>query len=237
MEPKLSDIIQLMAFLLFPLVLKFLADSLSGDDNDDLLPIIHGSIISPARSFKLYHENGELVLVWQIPITNFFQKVTDSEFKEMLSDGKPIIMYMHGNTDTEAMDRQISGIYRMLKRECHCVTFESDRPPTELGMKEDGYLVWKWIRKHAPNAKVFVWGHSLGSAAATHLLQDICNEPHPPSGLVLDAPYIKMQDTAVQHSISEPYWPIVSYLKYICIPYVKENFSTIERSLMRLVKF
>ena len=193
--------------------------------------------LNATRSFYLHHKHGERVGVWQIASNKYHQMdtISDRQYMEMLSDGGPIILYMHGNTGTRAMRHRI-GMYNMLvKRGYHCVTFDyrgygdSDGSATELGMKEDGYLVWKWIRKHAPNAKVFVWGHSLGSAAATHLLQDTCSEPHPPSGLILDAPFTKMEDAAVNHIISAPYWPIVSYLQYTCISHLKEKFSTIDK--------
>jgi len=193
--------------------------------------------LNATRSFHLYHKDGERVGVWQMASNNYHQMdtISDSQYTDMLSDGRPIILYMHGNTGTRAMRHSI-GIYNMfVRRGYHCVTFDyrgygdSDGSATELGMKEDGYLVWKWIRKHAPDAKVFVWGHSLGSAAASHLLQDICNEPHPPSGLILDAPFTKMEDAAVNHIISAPYWPIISYLQYTCISHIKEKFSTIDK--------
>ena len=189
------------------------------------------------RSFYLYHGHGERVGVWQIASHNYhhLKSISGNQYTDMLSDGRPIVLYMHGNTGTRAMMHRI-GIYNMfVKRGYHCITFDyrgygdSDGSPTEIGMKEDGYLVWKWIRKHTPDAKVFVWGHSLGSAAATDLLKDICNEPHPPSGLILDAPFTKMEEAAVNHIISAPYWPIISYLKHTCIFHIAEKFSTIDK--------
>ena len=194
--------------------------------------------LKATRSFYLYHENGERIGVWQITPINYHQTgddINEEEYVKLLSDGRTIVMYMHGNTGTRAMTHRI-GAYKMLvNRGYHCIAFDyrgygdSDGSATEQGLRDDGYLVWNWIRKHAPNSKVIIWGHSLGSAPAVHMSQEICRQPHPPAGLVLDAPFTSMQDAAENHIFSLPYWPIMPYLKYTSIDHFEEKFSTVDK--------
>ena len=195
--------------------------------------------LKATRSFYLHHENGERIGVWQIAPTGYHEKgddvMSEEQYAKILSDGRTIVMYMHGNTGTRAMYQRI-GVYKMLvNRGYHCIAFDyrgygdSDGSATEMGLRDDARLVWNWIREHAPNAKVFIWGHSLGSAPAVHLTRDICSQPRPPAGLVLDAPFTSMQDAAVNHIFSLPYWPIMFYLKYTFIDHIEEKFSTIDK--------
>lgn len=195
--------------------------------------------LKATRSFYLHHENGERIGVWQIAPIGYHGKgddvMSEEQYAKILSDGRTIVMYMHGNTGTRAMYHRV-GVYKMLvNMGYHCIAFDyrgygdSDGSATEIGLRDDARLVWNWIREHAPNAKVFIWGHSLGSAPAVHLTRDICSQPRPPAGLILDAPFTRMQDAAVNHIFSLPYWPIMFYLKYTFIDHIEEKFSTIDK--------
>ena len=194
--------------------------------------------LKATRSFYLHHENGERIGVWQMAPVDYHRKggdMSEERYVKMLSDGRTIVMYMHGNTGNRAMFHRI-GVYKLVvNMGYHCIAFDyrgygdSDGSASEQGLRDDGYLVWSWIRKHAPNAKVIVWGHSLGSAAATHLSQDICSQPRPPAGLILDAPFTNMQDAAANHIFSLPYWPVISYFKYTFVNHIEEKFSIIDK--------
>ena len=194
--------------------------------------------LKATRSFYLYHENGERIGVWQIAPINYQQRgddMSEEEYMKLLSDGRTVVMYMHGNTGTRAMSHRIGAYNMLVNRGYHCIAFDyrgygdSDGSPTEQGLQEDGYLVWNWIRRQAPNSKVIVWGHSLGSSPAVHMSQDLCRQPRPPAGLILDAPFTKMEDAAENHIFSLPYWPVMPYLKYTLINHLEEKFSTIDK--------
>ena len=190
------------------------------------------------RSFYLYHENGQRIGVWQMAPIDYHatgDDMSEEQYKKILSDGGTIVMYMHGNTGTRAMFHRIGAYKMLINRGYHCIAFDyrgfgdSDGSASEQGLRDDAYLVWSWIRKQAPNSKVIIWGHSLGSAPAVHLAQDICNQPRPPAGLVLDAPFTNIQDAAVDHIFSLPYWPVMFYLKYTFIDHIVEKFSTVDK--------
>lgn len=197
-----------------------------------------------ARQLELFHEDGCEIEVWQVLQRAYHKEETgddevvfsDSEFQSALSDGAPIVLYLHGNTGTRALHHRLE-IYRYLTREkgSHVITFDyrgfgnSKCYPSERGMMEDALLVWNWVREHAPDSKIYVWGHSLGSAAATYLTKELGEAGSQPSGLILDAPFTNMLEAAVNHPISLPYWPVASLLSYYVLETMPEKFESAQR--------
>ena len=208
---------------------------------------LYGNISNPsefglqnAREFELFHENGCEIEVWQILTKLYTQHNSLKEnFTEALSDGSPIVLYLHGNTGTRATYHRVQ-LYKYLAEErgYHVITFDyrgfgnSLCFPSERGMMEDGLLIWTWIKKHAPNSKVYVWGHSLGSTAATFLTKELCdtedttNEPH---GLILDAPLTNIIDAGTNHPFSVPYWPIMSLFRNFVLENFQDRFESANR--------
>ena len=93
-------------------------------------------------------------------------------------------------------------------------------------MMEDVLLVQNWVQKHAPRFEIYFWGHSLGSAAATYLMKELCESGSQPSGLILDAPFTNMLDAIVNHPVSLPYWPVASLLQYYVLETMPERFES-----------
>lgn len=197
-----------------------------------------------ARQFELFHEDKCEIEVWQV-LPRAYHKggegdgdlvLSESEFQTALSDGAPIVLYLHGNTGTRALYHRVE-VYKYLTQEkgSHVITFDyrgygnSECYPSERGMMEDALLVWNWVRKHAPDSKIYVWGHSLGSAAATYLTKELCDLGSQPSGLILDAPFTNMLDAAVNHPVSLPYWPVAALLRYYVLETMPERFESAQR--------
>ena len=199
-----------------------------------------------ARQFELFHEDKCEIEVWQVLPGAYHKErgegdgedlaLSESEFQTALSDGAPIVLYLHGNTGTRALYHRVE-VYKYLTQEkgAHVITFDyrgygnSECYPSERGMMEDALLVWNWVREHAPNSKIYVWGHSLGSAAATYLTKELCDSGNQPSGLILDAPFTNMFDAAVNHPVSLPYWPVASLLRYYVLEAIPERFESAQR--------
>lgn len=198
-----------------------------------------------ARQFELFHEDKCEVEVWQVlPRVYHVGKdkkdlvLSESNFQLALSDGAPVILYLHGNTGTRALYHRVE-IYKYLAKEkgYHVVTFDyrgygnSQCHPSERGMMEDALLVWNWVRKHAPNSKIYIWGHSLGSAAATYVTKELCDSGSQPSGLILDAPFTDVIDAAANHPITLPYWPwpVFPLFRYYVLETFEERFESAER--------
>ena len=189
------------------------------------------------RHFNLEHENGCKIGVWQIlPLVYHKQPVADNSFPNLLSDNRPIVLYLHGNTGTRAAYSRIN-VYKFLteEKDYHVVTFDykgfgdSDCSPSESGLMEDGLLVWQWIKTHAPLANMYIWGHSLGSGATIYLTSNLTASGTSPSGILLDAPFTTIIDAAYHHPFSTPYWPFIDIFKKLSLDFFHETHSSIDR--------
>lgn len=196
--------------------------------------------ISQARDFQLVHEDGCALHVWQVlPLASWREAgspLAERDYLSMLADGRPVVLYLHGNFGTRATYHRVA-IYKYFseQRGYHVVTFdyrgfaESNCHPSERGVVEDGYLVWKWLKKHVPSNRIFVWGHSLGSAVATQLTEHLCREQDCPKSLILDAPFTTIAEAGYHHPISLPFLPIRWLLKSLVLDSLIEKFETVDR--------
>ncbi len=191
------------------------------------------------RELELVHDDGCVIQVWQVLTSHYHHSegfLSDVSYTRALSDGSPIILYMHGNTGTRATHHRVQ-LYKYLAEvlNYHVVTFDyrgfanSECYPSERGMMEDGGLVWRWLRETAPSARVYIWGHSLGSAAATHLTKELCLVDDVPVGLILDAPFPSMILAAEVHPFSFLYRPIMSIFSRYVLQSFEEKFESAKR--------
>ena len=179
------------------------------------------------KHFFLTHQESQCKIgVWYVPRV--------SSTPNSLADGYPVVLYLHGNTGTRGTYPRI-GVYKYLSEEknCHVVTFDyqgfgdSDCYPNEKNVMEDGLLVWKWIKEMAPNARVYLWGHSLGSGVATHLTLTLQSLGTAPYSVLLDAPFTNMIEAAYNHPFGLPFKPLGEKF----YSYMHENHSSIDRIL------
>lgn len=193
--------------------------------------------------FELFHEDGCEIEVWHVLPISYHEKVSvpsklnlQMEFLNSLSDDAPIVLYLHGNTGSRALQHRV-GLYKYLAEEkgYHVIAFDyrgfanSECYPSEKGMMEDSLLVWNWLKENAQNSKVYIWGHSLGSAAATYLTKELCDIGSPPDGLILDAPFTDITEAACHHPFSIPFWPIMPLFKYFVLESFNEKFESVKR--------
>lgn len=190
-----------------------------------------------ARHFYLEHDNGCKIGVWQIlPRAYHNEPLSLEDFPAFLSDNRPVVLYLHGNTGTRATFARVE-VYRLLSEQkgYHVVTFDykgfgdSDCSPSETGLMEDGLLVWQWVKSHAPNANIYLWGHSLGSGATTYLTSNLTASGTSPAGILLDAPFTSVIDAAYHHPFSFPFWPVRDMFKAIALDFFHETHSSIDR--------
>ena len=186
-----------------------------------------------AENFYLKHKNNSRIGVWYIPPGKYItSKESINNTFLLLNDGTPIVLYLHGNTGARGTSARV-GLYRYLSYEknYHVVTFDyrgfgdSDGYPNETNIMEDGLLVWQWIKLHAPDGKIYLWGHSLGSGVATHLTVYLQSIDTGPAAILLDAPFTNIHDAAYHHPLGIPFWPLgKNYFLSI-----RENHSSIDR--------
>lgn len=199
------------------------------------------------REFQLLHEDRCSIEAWQILPKMYHERDTEGygsssesldveSYVKALSDGSPVIIYMHGNTGTRATQHRVE-LYSYLSETLghHVITFDyrgfgnSDCYPGERKMMEDGYLIWKWVRERAPKARIYIWGHSLGSTAATYLTKELCQASDTPNGLILDAPIPDIVTAAENHPFSILYWPVMPIFSYLILQSFEDKFESMKR--------
>ena len=202
----------------------------------------HSFGLQAVRQFELFHENGCGIETWQMLSNHYHTEehnekpFSDADFNHALSDGSAIVLYLHGNTGTRALSHRVN-LYKYLSGTLghHVITFDyrgfgnSQCYPSELGMMEDSLLIWTWLREKAPKAKIYIWGHSLGSAAATYLAQNLCQIQDQPSGLILDAPFTNIMEAGENHPITFIYRPIMPLISYFILENLEQKFASVER--------
>ena len=195
------------------------------------------------RNFDLVQHDACAVSSWHVLPATYQEDITLSQdYVRALSDGATIILYLHGNTGTRGTQHRVQQYKYFADRGYHVVTFDyrgfgdSTCTPTERGMMEDSLLVWNWIQKHAPKSRVFIWGHSLGAAAATYLSRELWvkGAAHP-RGVILDAPFTSMIEAAANHPFGAPYWPVLPLFRYFVIETFQERFNSEAR--LRLIPY
>ncbi|CAB3995229.1 Hypothetical predicted protein [Paramuricea clavata] len=132
-----------------------------------------------------------------------------------INDGKPVILYMHGNAYSRATQHRTSTYKVLSALGCHVIAHDyrgfgdSDGIPTEQGLIDDSLTVFQWILANTNNGPVYLWGHSLGSAVAVAISKILTETDVSVMGVILEAPLNNMRDAAFNHPLATPYrmWP------------------------------
>ncbi|VEN52873.1 unnamed protein product [Callosobruchus maculatus] len=123
--------------------------------------------------------------LWQILPQEFlgdFIANDEYNYEGALSDNNyKVLLYLHGNGQDRARYADSS------KAEL-----------TETAIVEDIVYVYKWL-KNQTNSKIYVWGHSLGTGVATHLISNLKAENISSNGLILEAPFTSLYNIAVNN--------------------------------------
>ncbi|XP_014281241.1 lysophosphatidylserine lipase ABHD12 isoform X2 [Halyomorpha halys] len=168
-----------------------------------------------ARNFYLTTEDNVTLGVWQILPQLLLPKLKASEFSEKdyenaLGDGTPVFIYMHGNSGNRGSAHRVE-LYKILQQNnYHVVAFDyrsygdsSPVEPSESGVVSDSKAVYNWVKSHSNGAKIYFWGHSLGTGISSHLLDVLESEGRTISGLVLEAPFNNMCDEVRSYPLAK----------------------------------
>jgi len=124
---------------------------------------------------------------------------------ETLTSEDTVILYLHGNGSNRAHPHRI-GLYKVLLSLGYYVLALDYRgygdstniKPSEDSVVSDARAALDWLTdKLGDKAKIIVWGHSLGTAIASHMVADYDLETggsSSVSGLVLESPFNCMKD-------------------------------------------
>lgn len=118
---------------------------------------------------------------------------------------RPVVLYLHGQTSHRGSQPR-TGLYRELQQEgFNVVTLDyrgygdSVRPGlmTVETLVRDVETVLAWLRENSAETQILVWGHSLGSAVACHVMS---RAPGPVCSLVLESAFNNLSDQLYRHS-------------------------------------
>jgi fermentation-respiration switch protein FrsA (DUF1100 family) len=132
-----------------------------------------------AREVTLQSADGTELVVWQVP-----PKV-----------GKPVVIYFHGNGGS--LQHRVPRFLPLVEDGTGLVALSyrgyggSKGSPSEDGLIADGQAAYDFARKQFPDAKLVLWGESLGTGVAVAIAA--ANEV---AALVLEAPYTSTADIA-----------------------------------------
>ncbi|KXJ71374.1 hypothetical protein RP20_CCG020746, partial [Aedes albopictus] len=117
-----------------------------------------------------------------------------------------VVLYLHGNTSSRAIDYRVA-LYKVLRSlNYQVVTFDyrdfgdsTNIPPTERGLVNDALAVYQYITSIA-DQPVYLWGHSLGTGVATHLMSRLTEMGLPgPRKVILESPFNNLKDEIRAH--------------------------------------
>ncbi|KAH8415873.1 hypothetical protein KR222_002339 [Zaprionus bogoriensis] len=126
--------------------------------------------------------------------------------------GGTVVIYLHGNTATRGSGHR-SEVYKLLRNlNYHVFTFDyrgygdSDRvSPTEEGVVRDALSVFEYVANQTSNP-IFIWGHSLGTGVATHMVARLASmKERGPRGVILESPFTNIRDEIRLHPFSRPF--------------------------------
>ncbi|KAM3871183.1 lysophosphatidylserine lipase ABHD12-like [Diretmus argenteus] len=170
-------------------------------------------VLNHTSNFYLTTEEGITVGVWHtLPASQWGKAAGKGPewYSEALGDGRPVILYLHGNVGSRAKRHRVELMKILSAAGYHVVSFDyrgygdSSGKPSETGMTTDAVYLYQWVMKHSAGV-VCVWGHSLGSGVATNTALKLQELGMPIDALVLEAPYTSIGDVLVDHRLARPY--------------------------------
>lgn len=116
-----------------------------------------------------------------------------------------LVIYLHGNTNDRSCGHRV-GLYNLLSSfGYHVVAFDyrgygdSTGEPTEHNVVSDALFIYEFLLKHARFAKIYLWGHSLGTGITSKLARILADQDRHVEGLVLEAPFFNIVEEVELH--------------------------------------
>ncbi|XP_039639851.1 lysophosphatidylserine lipase ABHD12-like, partial [Perca fluviatilis] len=141
--------------------------------------------LNHTHNFYLEPETGFKIGVWHTVPAQMWREAQGKQgdwYDSTLSSAHSAILYLHGNAGTRGGDHRVQ-LYKVLSSlGYHVVTFDyrgwgdSDGSPSEVGMTSDALFIYDWLKQRlGDKTPLYIWGHSLGTGAATNLVRRLCD--------------------------------------------------------------
>jgi len=171
----------------------------------------HGSCdLQNTRNLYVDTDHEVKVGVWHI-LPSVYDETPSPDYSTLLQeDKKTVVLYLHGNSANRAGAHRVE-LYKVLRQlDCHVVCCDyrgyadsTPRMPNETGVVQDAKSVYYWLvsQLDGDTDRIIVWGHSLGSGVAGHLVSLLTQEGTGPAGLVLESPFNNIYDEVRNHKM------------------------------------
>jgi len=176
--------------------------------------------VNATRNFYIQSEEGVSIGVWHILPHSLMNASYDNDgYEKSLSDGFPIILYLHGITGSRINGHRLELYKKLQALDYHVIAFDyrgyadsvSEIPLSENGVVTDAKAAYAYIKKYSANSKVIVWGHSLGTGVASRAVSELSVENDVPHGMLLESPFNTFPDAVLNIPWTWIYRP-VSYM-------------------------
>lgn len=188
-----------------------------------------------ARNFYIMGEENVKLGAWHILPASLIPEANqtvpaerEDRWNAWLSNGRPVIVYAHGNSGHRGAGHRIQLYHVLQERDFHVVAFDyrgygdsSNVPINETGLVSDLLSVYKWVQRRT-NRSVFIWGHSLGTGISSHALSVLHTESNEPDGLVLEAPFNNLRDEVREHPFAKMF-TVLPWFDYFFTTPMYEN--------------
>lgn len=202
-------------------------------------------------NFYLSPEEGISLGVWHTVPDSQWEKAQGAGpewYSETLGDGSPVIIYLHGNVGSRAINHRVELVKILSAAGYHVLSLDyrgygdSSGEPSEVGLTSDALYLYQWVKTRSRTSQICLWGHSLGTGVATNAavkiqeqamelarerardLRDVTQADLEPSyavdGVILEAPYTNMEEEVASHPLS---------MMYRCLP----GFQSVLHHVMR----
>ncbi|GAA6223239.1 protein ABHD12B isoform X1 [Lates japonicus] len=171
-------------------------------------------VVNHTCNFYLSTEEGVSVGVWHtLPASQWEEAAGRGPewYREALGDGHPVIIYLHGNVGTRAINHRVQLVKILSAAGYHVLSLDyrgfgdSSGEPSEAGLTSDALYLYQWVKKHSRQSLVCLWGHSLGSGVATNAAVKLKEQGSAVDALVLEAPYTRIGEVVAIHPLTKMY--------------------------------
>lgn len=154
----------------------------------------------------------------------------DHFFDSHLQNASVVVISFHGNAGNRGLPRRVSLLRRLSSQlGAHILTFDyrgfgdSGGWPSEEGTALDALAMWRWLQDRVSagaggaggtrTTRIFLYGHSLGTAIATELAAAVSVPARGSSlqdavgtidGLILDSPFSSVADALKDFPYAAP---------------------------------
>uniref|UniRef100_A0ABA3HMV8 Si:ch211-117n7.7 n=1 Tax=Gadus morhua TaxID=8049 RepID=A0ABA3HMV8_GADMO len=135
-------------------------------------------------------------------------------YHRSLKDGSPVIIYLHGRTQTRAAKHRIGVVNVLSSIGCHVLSMDyrgygdSTGKPTEEVLTKDAVWLQRWAKEHSGGSRVLIWGHSLGSGVATNTAVRLMEQGVLVDGVILEGAFKNARGAEPQSYFYRYSWTI-----------------------------